>query len=176
MGLVMLSSYFIEIIPKYLKWEPALLSLAFFSLNASLSSVSTPLTNALNAIGKIKITLYLMVFWTAATWILTPLAIVYYGFNGVAITSGVISFSVVLVVYLVKRYIKFNVFVVFYPLISTIIMGAFMYFVGPVLVKSIWSLLFMILLASMVYFLSILLFAKREIISNIKLIKENIKR
>lgn len=176
MGLVLLSPYFIEIIPKYLKWEPALLSLAFFSLNASLSSVSTPLTNALNAIGKIKITLYLMVFWTAATWILTPLAIVYYGFNGVAITSGIISFSVILVVYLVKRYIKFSVSVVFYPLLSTIIMGVFIYFLGPLLIKNIWSLLFIIVLSSVVYFLSILLFAKREIIANMRLIKENIKK
>ena len=49
-ALIILSPYLTKIIPRYVKWEPALLSLTFFSLNACLSSISTPLTNALNAI------------------------------------------------------------------------------------------------------------------------------
>ena len=75
-----------------------ILDVYFFAINAALSSVSTPLTNALNAIGKIKITLYLMVFWTVSTWVLTPLAIVFYGFNGVSYASAFIALSVVFVV------------------------------------------------------------------------------
>ncbi len=104
-GLVIMSPYFIQIIPKYSKWEPALVSLVFFALNACFSSVSTPLTNALNAIGKIKISLYLMVFWTIATWALTPALIIIMGFNGVGVASFIISLSAVFVVFLVKRYI-----------------------------------------------------------------------
>jgi len=176
-GLVMLSPYFINLIPKYSKWEPALLCLAFFSINTALSSISTPLTNALNAIGKIKTTLYLMIFWTIATWVLTPLAIFIFGFNGVAIASAVISLSVVAVVYLVKRHIKFDLLrTISFPILGSIIMGLVIYFLSPILIKSIISLIFMILIGAVIYFFTILFFAKKQFIDDLKLIKENIKK
>jgi O-antigen/teichoic acid export membrane protein len=175
-GLVMLFPYFVSLIPKYLKWEPALLSLAFFSINAALSSVSTPLTNALNAIGKIKTTLYLMVFWTIATWVLTPLTIFIYGFNGVAIASALISCSVIIVVYLVKKHIKFDLMkTISFPILGSVIMGFAIYFISPILIKSIISLIFMILIGAVVYFFTILLFAKKQFAEDLKLIRENIK-
>src|SRR6185312_3225654 len=54
------------------KWEPALPSFYLFALSTLFSVVSTVFTNALNAMGHIKVTLKLMVFWTILTWILTP--------------------------------------------------------------------------------------------------------
>jgi len=176
MGLVTLAPYFVNIIPKYSKWEPAIFALSFFSLNAALSSISTPLTNALNAIGKIKITLYLMVFWTIATWVITPFAILAYGFNGVAIASGIISFSVIIVIYLVKRYLKFNVLIIGYPLLATFIMGIFIYLLGPVVIKNLGTLLLMIVAGAVIYFLSIFMFAKKELISNLRVIRENLNK
>lgn len=176
-GLVILSPYFVSIIPKYTKWEPAILSLAFFSINAALSSISTPLTNALNAIGKIKTTLYLMVFWTGATWILTPLLIVFYGFNGVAIASALISFSVILVIYLTKKHIDFNfIKTVEYPFIATAVMSIGVYFLGTMFVKEIFSLLFVIVLGAMLYFLTIFLFAKKQIFADMEMVRENLRR
>ncbi len=170
-GLVALSPYFVHLIPKYLKWEPAILSLAFFAINAALSSISTPLTNALNAIGKIKISLYLMVFWTIATWVLTPIFIVFFGFNGVAAASALISCSVVLVVYLAKRYISFNVFrATMYPFVAAVIMGVAVYFLSPILVKNLISLVFMIFVGAMLYFLCIFILARNEVLSDIKLV------
>lgn len=175
LGLVILSPYFVSIIPKYTKWEPAIASLVFFSINAALSSVSTPLTNALNAIGKIKITLYLMVFWTTATWIITPIFINFWGFNGVGIASALIATSVVLVIFIAKRFINFDVLnSILFPLIASFLMGLFVYFASIVLVKGIFSLIFMILLGAMVYFLCIFLLAKKQIISDFNLIKENL--
>ena len=175
-GLVMLSPYFINLIPKYIKWEPALLSLAFFSINAALSSISTPLTNALNAIGKIKTTLYLMIFWKIATWVITPLAIFILGFNGVAIASAVISCSVIAVVYLVKKYIEFDLAkTIFFPFLGSVIMGLAIYFLSPIFIKDIISLILMILLGAVIYFFTILLFARKQFMDDLKLIKENIK-
>lgn len=175
-GLVTLSPYFINLIPRYLKWEPALLSLAFFSINAALSSISTPLTNALNAIGKIKTTLYLMIFWTILTWVLTPPMIIFFGFNGVAIASAIISCSVVVVVFLVKKHIKFDLLkTVFFPFLGSVVMGLVIYLLSPILIKNIISLIFMILLGAVIYFFTILLFAKKQFLDDIKLIKENIK-
>lgn len=176
-GLVILSPYFINLIPKYLKWEPAIISLAFFSINAVFSSVSTPLTNALNAIGKIKTTLYLMVFWTIATWGLTPILIKMYGFNGVAMASAIISCSAIFVVYLVRKQIKFNIFQsTMYPLLSAIIMTILIYFLSPIFVKGLISLMFMILFGAMVYFLCIFLLAKKELLSDLELVKSNLKK
>lgn len=176
-GLVILSPYFVNLIPKYIKWEPAIISLVFFSLNAGLSSVSTPLTNALNAIGKIRVTLYLMVFWTVATWVITPLFIVMYGFNGVSFASALISLSVVIVIYLVRRYVKFDVFkATVYPLVSSLVMGLAIYFLSLVFVTSIPSLLFMILLGAVVYFSCVFILAKKEILENINIVKNSLRK
>src|SRR3990170_5319573 len=106
--IIQYSEFLIDLIPKYSKWEPAILSLSFFALNTIFSSISTPLTNFLNAIGKVTITLYFMVFWTALTWVLTPLSIFTFGFNGFAASSFIISVSSVLVYLIAKRYVSFS--------------------------------------------------------------------
>jgi O-antigen/teichoic acid export membrane protein len=176
-GLVALSPYFVHLIPKYLKWEPALLSLGLFSIGAGLSSVSTPLTNALNAIGKIKVSLYLMVFWTIATWVLTPLFIVLFGFNGVAAASALIACSVVLVIFITKRYVKFDVLkATMFPLLAAAIMGVVVYFLSPILIKGLISLVFMIGVGAMVYFLCIVLFARNEVRTDVQLVLRHLKK
>jgi O-antigen/teichoic acid export membrane protein len=176
-GLVIMSPYFINFIPKYQKWEPALVSLFFFSINAALSSVSTPLTNALNAIGKIKISLYLMVFWTVATWVLTPILIASQGFNGVSYASALISLSVFMVVIISKRYINFSVVTTLaVPLISTIIMGIIIYFLSQMFVKSLITLLVMCLVGVLLYFGISFIIAKEQIITDINLIRGNLKK
>ncbi len=173
-GLVIMSPYFIQIIPKYSKWEPALVSLVFFALNACFSSISTPLTNALNAIGKIKISLYLMVFWTIATWVLTPALIIIMGFNGVGVASFIISLSAVLVVFLVKRYIDFNIFPIFYPLVASLVMGFLIYILMLMFSVSAYSIFIGIVLGAILYFALILIMAKKLVLVDIRLVIENI--
>lgn len=176
-GIVILAPHFIDIIPKWEKWETAMLSLTFFALNALLSSITTPLTNALNAIGKIKITLYLMVFWTIATWVLTPLAILTYGYNGVAGVSAFIATSVVAVVYITKRYIEFNVLKeITKPFFASCAMGIFLYVVSSYLSFNIFSLLIAVLLSGIVYFGLLYLLAKAEIKSDLGFIIKQFKR
>lgn len=176
-GLVVLSPYFIHIIPKYIKWEPAIFSLAFFSINAALSCISTPLTNALNAIGRIKVSLYLMIFWTIATWVMTPLAIYIWGFNGVSVVSAIISFSVVVVVYLVKKYIPFSVMkVTGFPAISAIFMGAIVYFLSPHVISNFPTLVLMIILGVAIYFLTMLAMARKQILDDVNLVRTNLKK
>lgn len=175
-GLIILSPYLIQVIPKYGKWEPALLSLSFFAINAALSSISTPLTNALNAIGKIKITLYLMVFWTTATWLITPTFIYLFGFNGVSMASALISLSVVAVVVVVKKYIDFNIFqAISYPALSATFMGLFLYFLSPLLVKNFILFLLMIIFGAAIYFMSIFAFSKKQLLADIRFIRQNLK-
>lgn len=176
-GLVILFPYFLNIIPKYSKWEPALLSLGFFALNAAFSSISTPLTNALNAIGKIKITLYLMVFWTISTWVLTILGVLYFGFNAVAAVSALVSVSAILVVLIVRKHINLNIFrAVLNPFIGTVLMAVVLYPLSSFFVKGIFSFILMVLIGGVIYFSVIMVLAKKQIVADIKMIRENLKR
>lgn len=104
-GLCIMMGPMIHLIPKFVKWEPSLISLYFFCFNIAFAAVSSPLTNTLNAIGQINKTLKLMVMWTGLTWILTPLALHFFGYQGIAIASAVISSTSFLTVYLVKKVI-----------------------------------------------------------------------
>lgn len=93
----------VSLVEKYHKWQPALLSLVLFSLSIGWSAVSTPLTNTLNAVGQINTTLKLMVLWTGLTWLITPALLWWLGFNGVAASALLISFTSLLPAYYVKR-------------------------------------------------------------------------
>jgi O-antigen/teichoic acid export membrane protein len=106
-GLLFFVGPAVGIIPKYGKWEPALLSFALFVVSAVFAGFSTPLTNALNAVGRIKITMTLMIFWTIATWLLTVLLVHSIGFNGFALGLLILSLSIIVVIRLVKRYATF---------------------------------------------------------------------
>lgn len=134
MGLLFFISPLISIIPKYGKWEPALMAFYLFTFTAILAGLSTPLTNALNAIGKIKITLGLMVMWTTLTWVSTILFIRLYGFNGVPASLLLVSTTIILVVYLVKKYIQFRFWrSVFTPLVAALAQAGFYYVLLPLI-------------------------------------------
>ncbi len=99
----------VRIIPSYAKWEPALFSFIMFTLSIGWAALSTPLTNTLNAIGKIDVTLKLMLFWTVLAWVATPLALWKWGFNGVAAVNFLISFTSIIPIYLVKKLLPIDV-------------------------------------------------------------------
>ncbi len=93
----------LQVFGQYQKWQPAVLSFVFFTLSIAWSGIASPITNALNAIGKITLTLKLMVMWTVLTWIVTPLCVYYFGFTGVAVAALLISMSSYAAVYYLKR-------------------------------------------------------------------------
>jgi len=100
----------VGIIPKYSKWEPALMAFYILTVTAVFAGLTTPLTNALNAIGRIKVTLGLMIMWTILSWLLTLTFIRFFGFNGVAIAFLAVSTTIIVVVRLVKREVQFMFF------------------------------------------------------------------
>lgn len=108
-GMSVLIGPLTDVVPSYAKWKPALLSFILFTLSIGWSALSTPLVNTLNAIGEINSTLKLMIFWTILTWILSPIAIYFFGFNGVAIAAAVISFTSFLPIIYVKRRVSIQV-------------------------------------------------------------------
>ncbi len=98
----------IAIIPRYGKWEPAVVSFYLFAVASAIASLSTPLTNALNALGYIKTTLKLMILWTTLTWVLTVALLPLLGFNGVAFSLLIITTTLILVVLLTQRVVPFS--------------------------------------------------------------------
>lgn len=176
-GLTLFAPYLMKFVPRWVQWQPALFSLIFFAINASLSSISTPLTNALNAIGKIKITFYLMIFWTVTTWILTPIGISLYGFNAVSFVSALIACSVFFVVYLVKRSLPFHAFdSIRFPLLGSLVLALFLILTVNQVVTNIETLLVEAIIAFAVYGGFMYLVVKDELMSDLALVIANLKR
>lgn len=174
-GIISYSPFLIQFIPRYQKWEPALVSVVFFSLGTVLSSISTPLTNFLNAIGRVKITLYFMIFWTAAIWFLTLFLIQVMGYNGVSAASFFVSLTSIGVFIVSKRYVQFSVIK---PVYKQFIAAAIMYLFTAMTASFVSSLVVMILFGviSMAVYLTVLfLIAKNEVLKTTKFIMTSVR-
>jgi len=160
---------FISLVPKWGKWQPAALSLILFSLSIAWSAVSTPLTNTLNAIGKINWTLKLMVMWTVLTWILTPVGIYFFGFNGVAISALLISFTSVLSVYFVKKIVPIDfIDQVWRQLLASVVMS-----IVGVIGMQFWSQGYLqfsagVILTGLTYAVTLLIVGKDKVLTEIR--------
>lgn len=172
-GMLILFPYFIDVFPLFQKWEPAFISLVFFGINSMLSSVSTPLTNALNAIGKISVTLSLMIFWTFVTWVITPVCILWFGFNGVSFAASFIACSVILVLWVTRRYIVFNpIKAVASPVVASFGMAVVLYGISPFLIHNFITFLCAVIIGMGVYFAFVYFLAKREILQDVQYIRK----
>ena len=129
-GFSIFASDLVKIIPRYLKWQPALFALYIYCFNSAWATVSTPMTNLLNAIGKIKTTFKLMIMWLVLTWALMPILGIKYGFNGVAFSVGIISISSIVAIFTARRYVHFDlVNSIGKPIVSSILMGLIIYLI-----------------------------------------------
>ncbi len=174
-GIITLAPPLVEYIPRYQKWEPAILALTLYSLNALVASVSVPLTNFLNAIGKIKTTLYVMIYMTALTWMLTLLLINPFGYNGVAAASFLVAASGLGVVYFVKKYIEFSfIRQVYKQLIAAILMGAFILISSPFM-TSLTMVILIGLLSGVVYVLFVFALAKDDLLKTVRFVYQSIR-
>lgn len=129
-AMIFLMKPVIALIPKYGKWELALPSFYFLCLGAGVSALSNVLVNALDATGKVKTTLGLMLMWIVLTWVLTLILVAKFGFTGISMASFLVTLSIVVTVFILKRHVKFSfVRPVIKPIFSCLIMGAGMFFI-----------------------------------------------
>lgn len=171
-GLILLAPIFFSVIPKYHKWEPALLSLIFFGFDSIISTVSTPLTNVLTAVGRVKTTLYLMIMWTILTWILVPISVLRFGFDGVSFSAAIIALTVFLVVRTAKKYVTFSIKPVLVPFFASILMGSVLYLTRSLLPSNFLSIVLLILVGSVVYLTTCFLLARQMLMQDIVLIRK----
>lgn len=140
-ALVILAPVIIQVFPQYGKWGPAMLTLALVSINFGFAAATTQLTNLLNAIGKIRITFYLMIMWTVLTWTLLPFLSVRFGFNGAALGYALVGASSVVAILVAKRYVNFSVYdAIIKPLIGAALMGVVIFVLKGVLQPSLYSI------------------------------------
>lgn len=164
-GLIVVIPYLIKFYPNWNnKWEPAIFSVVFFCLNAAVSSLSGILVNVLDATGKVKTTLRLMVLWTILIWVLTPLLINLYGYNGVSVASFLVTTTIFYTVYLVKKIISFKFMPsIAKPLIATTLMTIIVFFISNIFVKDFLSLIFVILVGAFVYLISLFILSGKAL-------------
>lgn len=164
-GLIVVSPYLIKFYPNWNnKWEPAAFSIIFFCLNAAISSLSGILVNVLDATGKVKITLRLMVLWTVLIWILTPLFIHFYGYNGVSVASFLVTTTIIYTVFLVKKIVEFKFIPsIIKPLISSLLMTIVVFIFSNLFAKDFLSLVFVILTGGLIYLVCLFILSGKEL-------------
>lgn len=124
MGMAVFIYPLTQVITRWGKWEPAILSFVFFTFSIGLAAISTPLTNTLNATGQINQTLKLMTLWTTLTWILTPVLMYFFGFNGIALAAALISLTSVMPIFYVQKIVPIQVWdQVWRQLLAVCVMG-----------------------------------------------------
>ncbi len=154
------------------KWEPALPLIYLFAITAFWATFSTPFTNFLNAIGKIKVTLKLMVMWTILEWSLTPILTYKFNYYGPALSSSLISFSSIATVILVKRNIDIEIIKnIWRPLVSALIMGVITYILSSMWVNNVYTLIVVIIMGGLIYSGLMSLLAWEQIKTSIKTLK-----
>jgi len=122
-GIALVAPSLINIIPKYTKWLPAVIPLYFYCANVAIASITSPLTNAFNAVGKITTTTKLMIMWTVLTWVLFPYFTVKYGYVGTSIATLLVGSSSIIVWVLAKKIFDFNIIkTVYHPFLASIFM------------------------------------------------------
>lgn len=151
------------------KWFPALPMIYLFSITAFWATLSTPFTNFLNAIGKIGITLKLMIMWTILEWILSPLFTLKFGFYGVGMASALIAFTSIIPIVIIKKVAQVEIIRnIWQPLVSAIFMSVIVFILCNLFVADLGTLMIVILVGGFIYFVTVTLMAKEKIIQNIK--------
>jgi O-antigen/teichoic acid export membrane protein len=124
-GISILAPILVRVIPRYNQWIPALVPIVFISINFVFAAATTQLTNLLNAIGKIKITFYLMIMWTVLTWALIPILAIKFDVLGAAIGYSLVGASSIVAIVIAKKYVNFSITdSIIKPAIGTIVMSA----------------------------------------------------
>jgi O-antigen/teichoic acid export membrane protein len=163
-GIALISPNIVHIIPKYLKWEPAILPLYFYCVSFAIAAITTPLTNAFNAVGKITITTGLMIMWTVLTWIFFPILSKQYGYIGTSYAALIVGSSSVVVWIIAKKIFDLNVLrVIFHPLIASILMVFLLLPLNIIIPNYLINLILKLTIGILFYLFYLLIFCKKDI-------------
>ncbi len=183
MGLLIISPEILRYLyaDKSNKWMPALPALLLFLAGAFPVVVTTTYTNALYALGKPKVVLYLMLLYTVLTWGLGAPLIYKFGFVGIAIAGLIITYTTFpLVVRELNKVVKVNTFASLKTgFLASLIMGIVVYFVNRFLTHDLLTLFVTIIIGIFTYLIALFYldrqYLKTELTSWIKMIGRRTK-
>jgi O-antigen/teichoic acid export membrane protein len=163
LGMGFLMPRIIEVFPKYQKWSIAIIPFWFYLASFALGVVTTPLVNAFNSVGKVKVTLKLMVFWTILTWLIVPATAKKFGANGAAFGLLLVSStSFIAWVWAKKEFGISFVKILLAPIASALVMFSGLLMLDQLIGSGLWQLAVLVLSGALMYWLVVFILAKEE--------------
>lgn len=163
-GIAMIAPDIINVIPRYTKWSPAVIPLYFFAFSFAIAAVTTPLTNAFNAIGKITITTKLMIMWTVLTWIFYPILSLKYDYIGTSIAAAIVGSSSFIVWYIADKLLSIQTLkTISQPLISSLLMIVILTSINFLHLSPLFNIILKIVTGTTFYLIYSYLFSRKEI-------------
>lgn len=164
-GICFVGLDFIYIVPKYTKWLPAIFPMYLYALNYAIAAITTPITNAFNAVGKITLTTKFMIMWTVLTWIFFPVLSWKFGYIGTVWASVIVGLSSFIVWVVAKKEFDINIFnSIKKPFFAAILMALILFGVNQFGLNHISNVVVKIILGAAIYSISIFVSSKSEII------------
>jgi len=164
-GICLIAPDFINLIPKYSKWTPAIIPLYFYAASYAIAAVTTPITNAFNATGRIKTTTKLMIMWTILTWIFFPILSIKFGYIGTSVATLIVGLSSFVVWHLAFKYFEVNILkTIVHPLIASLLMLFLLLPVSQLSLVPLHSILVKVVLAVLFYAFYQFIFNRAELL------------
>jgi O-antigen/teichoic acid export membrane protein len=173
-GSIFIFDILLKLMPGYfVKWQIALVSFYFFSFSALFVSLYSPLINLFNAIGKVKLTLIIMIILTALNWIFIPPMIKLFGFQGISIAFFIISLVFIFVFMKAKSTVNFSLKNAFgAPMIASLMMTLYLIvvrlWISKFIISNILLTSFALIGSASIYFLTIYKIKGRALFDEIK--------
>ena len=167
LGFLVVVTSILDILPRYQKWEPALVPLYIMSINTLFAAVATQLTNMFTAVGKIRLTIKITIMYTVLTIGLVPLLSVWYGVLGAAAGYALVGMSSVVVIVMAKKIVDFSLSeAVVKPAGAAVLMAGVVYFVGRAAGSSGVALVVQVATGTVVYILLSLIMLGPSLVSD----------
>lgn len=175
-GISLVAQPLVKVIPRYLKWQPALVPLYLYAFASLWGSLAVFLTTIFNAIGKIKITFKLMILWTTLTWIFTPFLVLRIGFLGVPVAVVLVNITSFIGIFIVRKYINIDIFSqIKGPFLASLLMLISIMFTKQYIPLTILGVLLMIIMGVVIYITLILILDKKRILKEARFLITEIK-
>ncbi|MBU2592837.1 MAG: oligosaccharide flippase family protein [Patescibacteria group bacterium] len=155
----------ITVFPQYQKWSVALVPFWWYLANFAFGVATTPLVNAFNAVGKVKTSLNLMIFWTVLTWLLVPPLAKLWGPSGASMGFFLVSASSFVAWRLIKKEFAVSLKkIIGKPFLLTMLMVCFLFFIGLVIPETVLGLSIFVISGGLIYGLAVWFFAKGDLV------------
>lgn len=160
----------VYLIPRYQKWTTAIPLFHIFVVSSFLVIYLAPFVNIFNALGKVKLSFNLMIFWTLTTWVFTVGLTNFFGIYGFPVTHLIISSTFIIVLILAKKIVPFS----FFKPIKKFLMAGGLMIITILIIDKIkidnlsLSILLIASSGSLVYLGSLILVFKLKIKENLK--------